>query len=556
MKIPPLLISLLCALPGSPCLGKALPSAVKNMEDREYENYLHHIYLKHYRDPVPYGVWSGMVNSLSSKSHKLKYKDTLWDMSKTFFKDHLLWSRLWVANHHIDNPHRIQQGDSINFDAKALKSNNRFGVNIRSQFPNVKIPPPLHQKRARSAEQIPSSLPFIKEGIEEPPETAFSPRDIQPDKTALLPFYLSERDLSGEGRVESKDGYGLVALNGEDIIISYDGEVITGEYYTVFENRGPPVSSFFGLLNLKGYEIAVKGSIKITGYVQGSERLYRARVTQSLAPIQRGHKIMKGSAPIYTLSQKGSKGSAKGQIISSPNTNQKWLGVYSLAYLDKGFSNGVQVGDIYHVKLKQKNHFPYSYEQPDIGAIRVVHANPDTSTAIVAQARDIISIGDFFEPGAGAVEMETAPDHEIVDEPDIPEPEDSLPPEDMPPDHETVNEGEEGISTDQETPDSTGPIDEEAPSPHPEEEPESIHIENMEEDMETPEDMRDPEDPDIDEGLELDEELEEEEPITDDLKSDKKPEKKTSPPPSDGEDSIVPEEVKEEFLDLEILEEE
>lgn len=415
---------LFLVLTGVSAFGKALPEAVKGMSDQEYEDYLHGIYLKHYKDPVPYEVWSSLVSALPQPSHQLKYKDNLWDLSQSYFKDHWLWSKVWVANEHIANPHRIQKGDSIHFDLKTLSSVNRQGhsVDLHKQFPNVKVPPPAYQKDALSLGEIPSSLPDIKDRLDSPPDAGFDLEPVPVDKTALLPFYLSEEDLSGQGVVKSKDGYGLSALNGEDVIVFYDGDIIEGGLYTVFENRGPPVFSLLSLfgMNFKGYEIAVKGSLRIIGYIDGTDNLYRARVVESIGPVNPGDRVMGGAIPGYILSQKGTPGSTSGKIIGSPHREQRYFGMYSFIYLDKGLLNGVQVGDIYHARLNKDTDikYPYLYDKPAMGKIRVVHANPDTATAIVVGIRDTIKIGDFFGPSSGvsAVTEGSLKDHEEIEE--------------------------------------------------------------------------------------------------------------------------------------------
>ena len=407
---------------GPPVFGKALPVAVKNMSDKEYEDYLHRIYLKQYKEPVSYEVWSNLVSALSEPSHQLQYKDNLWDLSESYFKDHWLWSKLWVANEHIANPHRIMKGDTIRFDLKTLTAVNTKGhsVDLQKQFPEIKIPPSVYQKPALSEREIPSSLPHIKDRPDpSPPDLGFDLEIVPVNKNALLPFYLSEEDLSGQGVVESKDGYGSAALPGEDIIISYDGDIIEGGIYTVFENRGPPVFSFTSLfgINVKGYEIAVKGSVRVLGYLEGSE-LYRARVVEALGAILPGDQVMSGNIPRYILSQKGTAGTASGKIIGSPHRGKRFFGLYSFVYLDKGLANGVQVGDIYHVKLNEDTRiqYPYKYEKPAIGKLRVIHANPDTSTAIIIGSRDTIKVGDFFEPQSGvSVLTEGLPGHEVID---------------------------------------------------------------------------------------------------------------------------------------------
>lgn len=193
---------------------------------------------------------------------------------------------------------------------------------------------------------------------------------------------------------------------------------MTDALYTVFENKGPPVFSLLALfgLNFKGYEIAVKGTVKIIGFVEGTDQIYRARIAESVAPIKAGDRVRSG-VPSYIVSQKGRPGSVAGRIIGSPRKSQKYLSVYSFVYLDKGLSDGIETGDIYSVRLNKTGdiQYPYLYERPGIGRLRVVHANPDTSTAVIVEARETIKIGDFFEPGSGVSGLQDSQAHEEID---------------------------------------------------------------------------------------------------------------------------------------------
>ena len=76
------------------------------MSDSEYEKWIYNIYLRHYKDPVSNTDWNSKVQSLP-QNYQLKFKDNLWDLSGSFFKNSLYWSKLWVANPQVENPHLI-----------------------------------------------------------------------------------------------------------------------------------------------------------------------------------------------------------------------------------------------------------------------------------------------------------------------------------------------------------------------------------------------------------------------------------------------------------------
>jgi hypothetical protein len=49
-------------------------------------------------------------------SYIVKKGDTLWDLSESFLEDPFRWPEIWENNPHIENPHLIYPGDSLNVD--------------------------------------------------------------------------------------------------------------------------------------------------------------------------------------------------------------------------------------------------------------------------------------------------------------------------------------------------------------------------------------------------------------------------------------------------------
>ena len=455
------------------------------MTNEEYEDYIHGIYKKHYKQPVTYEQWSKFIKDVAKAEHKIQKKDNLWDLSHEFFKNNLLWSKLWVANHHIGNPHRIKTGNMLKFDYKTLEasSSSDQSLDIKDQFPNVVVPKSsIKQKRALLTEEIPSSLPVKFDS----PPARWSSIEINFTEQARfnripISFYLSDRDLSGEGRVKSKDGYGDGTFQGEDIIISYDGNVSVGGVYTVFENRGSIgnfFSSFFG--DKKGYEINVKGSIRILGYMQGSDSLYRARVEKSLKPISINDRIKEGDLDSYEFFKDSRRGSVDGVILGSPSRKRVYLDAFSIVYLNKGRQDDVSPGDVFYVKAadKNKDQHPYTYKEPVLGEIKVIHVAADTSTAIILSLRSPINIGDLFTASkdtgdineeSGFEDVDTTPELKPEEEEELEDLEDQDPAEDQEEfdEDEELDDDLEDTSFDDE--DEEEDDEEEATSPVPQE---------------------------------------------------------------------------------------
>ncbi len=397
------------------------------MDDSEYEKRLYNIYLKHYKDPISNSDWNQKVKALSQKKHKLKFKDNLWDLSGSFFKDSLYWSKLWVANPKVENPHLIYQGDFIKFDPQTLADVNKskYSVDIESQFSGLIIPKNEFNKPALSELEIPSSLSKIDivqaadHGID-----VSKLQDINTTNETIVPFYLNEGPSAGIGEVVNKDGYGkFISTGGEQLIVRINDDISINSIFTVFENRSQFESIFSRLLTtLKNEnEIMIRGKIKILSYIKGSDSLYLASVIESLKTILPGNLIMAGESPIYEFSQKGPIGSGSGLIVGTPNRSKFILSVGSIVYLNRGKSDGIHKGNFFYVRQKARESKgfkrPYKHQQTLLGKLKVIHAIENMATGIIVEARDQILVGDIFTDNLDSIaDLDDSQDHEAIEE--------------------------------------------------------------------------------------------------------------------------------------------
>ena len=406
----------------------------KIVNDSDYERYIYNIYLKHYKDPVSHSEWDSKIQSLPKK-YKLKFRDNFWDLSGSFFQNSLYWSKMWVANPHVENPHLIYRGNFIKFDPQTLANVNtsEHSVDIQSQFPGLVVPKSEHTKKALSESEIPSSLPKLLSfwTVDDMIDLSqLQPVKIQ--RQTIIPFYLADDGPPIDGKIISKDGYGQsIGLGGENLIVRINSSDISiGSIFTVFENKGKVGSLFQFLVGLNESEIMIKGRIKVLSYLQGTDALYVATVIEALNKIVPGDPLFKGEPQFYNLSQKGTIGTGSGLIIGTPNKNQIMLSVGSIAYLDKGAAEGIHKGDIFYIRgnLEKPNLFkrPYQYDQPLLGKLRIIYSEGNVATGIIVESRNQIYVGDAFSENPGRVEdLSQSQYHEKVE------------------DDETLNQGKE-----------------------------------------------------------------------------------------------------------------
>ena len=393
-------------------------------EDSAYEKKLHNIYLKHYKDPVPNSEWNNRLQSLPAK-YQLKYKDNLWDLSGSFFQNSLYWSKMWVANPQVENPHLIYKGNFIKFDPLALAKVNtsKHSVDIQDQFPGLVVPQNKFSKDALMESEIPPSLPKLLSFRTIDDEIDVSQiHSAEVEKETIVPFYFTGTTPSIAGEVISKDGYGrTIGVGGENLVVRIEKSVSIGSIFTVFENRGSITQWYQFLTGLTEDEVMIKGRIKILSYLQGSDSLYTATVVESLHGISPGDLIFKGEPPVYNFSQKGTIGRGSGFIVGTPNKNQTLLSLNSIVYLDKGVNDGVHKGSLFYIRgnTEHSKSFkrPYTYDQPLLGKLKIIHSAENTATGIIIESRSQIYVGDIFSQESDRMEdLDKSQYHERIED--------------------------------------------------------------------------------------------------------------------------------------------
>ena len=518
------------------CVG---PGSVSAMDDSEYENQIHNIYLKHYKDPVSNSDWNNTIQSLPQK-YKLRFKDNLWDLSDSFLKNPLYWSKMWVINSQVENPHLIYKGNFIKFDPQSLAEVNtsEHSVDIRSQFPGLVVPDNPLAKQALSESEMPSSLPkllssrFFDNEID---ISQIKTSDIQ--NRTIVPFYLTGSPPSTDGEVINKNNYGeVIGLGGEELVVRIDSTASIGSVFTVFENRGRIGSLLQFVTGLNEDEIVIKGRIRIVSYLQGTESLYVASVIEAMEQIIPEDSLLQGEPPSYHFSQKGAIGSGSGLIIGTPNKNQSLLSLGSIVYLNKGIANGIHKEQLFYIKgsVGQPKNLqrPHKYEQPLLGQLQIIHSAENRATGIITEANSPIYVGDVFTGSSDRIEdLSGSPYHEKVDE------------------DETLEQGKELLIDVEEVEEDIEPVEDDPEYEDDEEDiDDDLDDEDMELEMEPVEDDPEYEDMELDmEPVEDDPEYEDdEEDIDDDLDDEE-----------DIDDDLDDEDIEdlEDFEDLEDLEE-
>ncbi|MBC6414831.1 MAG: hypothetical protein GDA46_00325 [Bdellovibrionales bacterium] len=371
------------------------------MTDQEYEKWLHNIYLEHYEEPISYNDWNDKINNLS-KSYQLQYKDNFWNLSGTWFKDSLYWSKLWVVNPTIENPHRIFEGDSINLNPQDLFDITKapYGVDVQALFSDIQLEPHF-SKPALKAEDFPPSLPEIPL-LEDKSGFDLSGLDVfrLPQKI-LIPYYLSDTLPPSAGEIIGTENFGdFLGVMGEYFTLRLSQSVPVGTVLTVFKAKN------FSRLFSQEYEIQIKAILKVVSYIQGYD-LYKAQVISTFDTLFLGDKVFKGEVPFYTFS-KTKLANKQGEIIGNPK-DLLVLSTGNIVYLDKGSSDGLYEEDSFYIRAdsSEKSSFRRpKYPGFSLGKLKVIKTTKFKSTAIILSAKERIYVGDSFTGLLNPIDLE------------------------------------------------------------------------------------------------------------------------------------------------------
>jgi len=294
--------------------------------------------------------------------YTVKKGDTLWDLSTQFSDNPWLWPNLWSENSQISNPHWIYPGERIRlFHIKGVDT-------------------------------------FIKRNVEEN-----QPQETEPTKETLYYYYspinsigfINKQAITPQGTIfKVKDDKKLVSV-GDLVYIhpNVDQSLQPGTKYTVYRTLKPIVDE--KTKTLIGTQHYLTGVVEITKKEPG---FVLARVVQSYRTIAVNDLLMpyKKRSPRVALTQ--SKDGLNGKIIVSEE-REKNIGDHTVAFIDKGDQDGVEIGQSYSIyyqekeKLNKKSKGNVPLTPIIHGSLLVLHTEPTTSTVLITQSDRSIDPG-------------------------------------------------------------------------------------------------------------------------------------------------------------------
>lgn len=320
-------------------------------------------------------------------THTVQKGDTLWGICEKYYGDPALWPKLWQMNAFVTNPHWLKPGDIITL------------MDMES-FLKTAIPPE-GAAIAGKAEAM---------GI-----------DVSTLTNIKALGYLSPGrfgTIRASGQIFSSDKDRIILAEGDKVALKIeDGQVVVpGDELKVFE----PGSLLTHPVTEKplGYVPTVSGRVVVRGYLR--DQYFRGEVVETYREVRVGHLLMPAEPISGCVMPLPADSRTIGNIVAAKD-RKRLIGQYEVVYLDLGFNQGVQRGNLFDVLDLQQirkhqslwddlmaiskydtgekvfKNIPEmeTLQEITVGKILILESRPETSSAIVITAQKGLSNGSF-----------------------------------------------------------------------------------------------------------------------------------------------------------------
>ncbi|MBC2710393.1 MAG: LysM peptidoglycan-binding domain-containing protein [Desulfosarcina sp.] len=308
-----------------------------------------------------------VVESETGFYYTIQKGDTLWDLSKHFNDSPWLWPELWEENDQISNPHWIFPGERIRL---YQKSGSQTITKTEPIQPIVVTPvKPVEGKKAAAPFFVYSSIDRVG--------------------------FIRKPPVPPSGNIFEVQGRKVLISEGDIVYIrpagdTAQGVLIPGSRHTVFKYMEPTDER--DSIETIGTQHYILGIVEVT---KKEQDMVMAKVLKSFRPIRVDDMLMPFSQRHSKIELKPSTPGIDGQIITSEE-HSALTGDYTLAFIDKGRADNIQVGQQYSIYNKQKvvlekNEISSKSLPPvDFGTLLVLHTEQTTSTVIITSTAKVI----------------------------------------------------------------------------------------------------------------------------------------------------------------------
>lgn len=296
--------------------------------------------------------------------------DTLWGLSGKFLNNPRHWPNLWSKNPQVTNPHFIYPGQTVRF--------------VNGKLEIVDAPVEAGGQKASSTGQL---VKVAEAEVAE--EKTFTVRGNE--------GWLMEKDTLPTGRIIAGQ-HGRLVLGEDDTVFtdigtSHGGN--DGSKYTILRKSKQIKHPVTG--DDLGYKVYPLGSLQLT---HATKLNSRGIISTSFKEIEPGD-LLVPYQPVKrrTVALKMVSRPLRGYLVESA-TGTSALATGDVVYLDLGTSQGAEPGNLLYVIRKVEiekmlvDRYVGQLPSEVVGAVVIVEAGKNSSTAIVVKSIDAIFKGN------------------------------------------------------------------------------------------------------------------------------------------------------------------
>lgn len=337
----------------------------------------------------------------------IKRGDTLWDISEHYLDNPWQWPRLWSYNPDIRNPNWIYPGDRL----RLLKGG-----------------------RGDTAGGGPSGLGSGAKGLAGPGGTGDSTSRLLRNTGRVTPDTLFLRDEAYIGD-PAKDTWGeVVGAREEQMLLSRGNHIYldvkngvtpkVGQEVTIFEALRKP-AAVEGARMPPGQIVRIKGTVKITDF-DAKKHVASGEIVEAVDAIERGAKIGDVEREYRVVPPTIATKTVWAHILTSIHPHV-YMGQNQLVFLDRGSEDGLSIGnrllvvrrgdvwrqslvtttrsarDTLHIDSPEPAEIRTTtlrrsdrdFPEEIVAQLRIVQASRYSSTAVVAESKKEVVVGDL-----------------------------------------------------------------------------------------------------------------------------------------------------------------
>lgn len=370
--------------------------------------------------------WKAIAQNSTQTSYKVQPGDWLFKISKKLFGSGFYYPKIWSLNPYITNPHIIEPGMILVFDAGSALMPPQMSIQSEQMgsLAMVGTPKWFTEKKKlidqgvyiNSSEELAKVMgpqnvnEEYKKYIPKEVDEVVKPSTEQYDESGIdrssqvvnkfkqgfyLNTFISTNEIKSYGSIESKIDESFWFKAGDIVfIIPSDGaELKAGDLYSYYL-EGEKIESSFS--EREGFKYTIGGTVQL---LQKREDKWEAKVTEVLVPAERGAKITSYTPKIESIVPTFNSKIIEGVILAGYQDGNTTFTVGDVIYLDRGRADGLEIGnvlDVYDFVDRGTGKRILYRPTYKVAELNVISLTDNFATARVTNATRSFKQGDMF----------------------------------------------------------------------------------------------------------------------------------------------------------------